>query len=110
MHAAYRRPYAPSADGSAECSQCAPQPILTQVDLERGPHGHAYGTLRLLRVWRTIDAAIDWFSLRGGTYVRIEPDADGMIESQQFPGLRLHVPSLLAGDLATVVARLRVAT
>ena len=58
-------------------------------------------------VWRTVDAAIDWFSLRDGTYVRIEPDADGMIESEQFPGLRLHVPSLLAGDLAAVLARLR---
>jgi len=61
-------------------------------------------------VWRTIDAAIDWFGLRDGTYVRIEPDADGTIESQQFPGLRLHVPSLLAGDLAAVLARLRSAS
>jgi hypothetical protein len=30
-----------------------------------------------------------------------------MIESEQFPGLRFHVPSMLAGDLAAVLARLR---
>ena len=58
-------------------------------------------------VWRTLDRAIDWFRLRNGTYVRIEPEPDGIIESEQFPGLRLHVLSMLAGDLATVLALLR---
>ena len=58
-------------------------------------------------VWRTLDAEIDWFRLRDGRYVRIEPDAGGLIESEQFPGLRLAVSSMLAGDLATVLARLR---
>ena len=58
-------------------------------------------------VWRSVDAAIDWFRLQAdGSYARIEPGADGMIESKQFPGLRLRVPSLLAGDLASVVAHL----
>jgi Uma2 family endonuclease len=58
-------------------------------------------------VWRVLDRAIDWFRLRDGQYVLVEPDADGMVESEQFPGLRLHVPSMLAGDLATVLARQR---
>ena len=58
-------------------------------------------------VWRVLDKAIDWFRLQDGQYVLIEPDADGMIESEQFPGLRLHVTSMLAGDLATVLDRLR---
>jgi Uma2 family endonuclease len=58
-------------------------------------------------VWRVLDAAIDWFRLRDGAYVQIEPDAAGLIESEQFPGLRLHVPSMLAGDLASVLAALR---
>ena len=57
-------------------------------------------------VWRVLDEAIDWFRLRDGQYVLIEPDADALIESDQFPGLRLHVPSMLAGDLAAVLARL----
>jgi hypothetical protein len=58
-------------------------------------------------VWRVLDEAIDWFRLRDGEYVLVAPDADGIVASEQFPGLRLHVPSLLAGDLATVLAQLR---
>jgi Uma2 family endonuclease len=58
-------------------------------------------------VWRVLDNAIDWFRLQGGQYVRIEPDADGTVESAQFPGLRLHVASMLAGDLTAALACLR---
>ena len=58
-------------------------------------------------VWRVEDRAIDWLRLVDGEYVRVEPDADGAIESEQFPGLRLHIPSMLAGDLAGVLAALR---
>jgi Uma2 family endonuclease len=57
-------------------------------------------------VWRTLDGALDWFELRDGAYVPRQPDADGVIESNQLPGLRLHVPSLLAGDAAGVLAAL----
>ena len=57
-------------------------------------------------VWRTLDEAVDWFRLDEGEYVRVEPDARGVIESQVFPGLRLHVTKLLAGDLAGVLAEL----
>jgi Uma2 family endonuclease len=60
-------------------------------------------------VWRVLDGAIDWLRLVDGTYVRIEPDADGMIESEQFPGLRLDVTKMLAGDLPAVLARMRAA-
>lgn len=58
-------------------------------------------------VWRVLDEAIDWFRLQDGAYVLVEPSADGLIESAQFPGLRLHVPSMLASELAAVLARLR---
>ena len=58
-------------------------------------------------VWRVLDRAIDWFSLQAGQYVPAEPNAAGIIESKQFPGLRLDVPSMLAGDLTTVLDRLR---
>jgi Uma2 family endonuclease len=57
-------------------------------------------------VWRVLDEAIDWFRLRDGDYVPVEPDAEGVVESEQFPGLRLHVPSMLAGDLRAVLARM----
>ena len=57
-------------------------------------------------VWRTRDRAIDYFVLRDGSYVRIEPDADGIVESEVFPGLRLSVKCLLDGDLAGALAAL----
>jgi Uma2 family endonuclease len=57
-------------------------------------------------VWRVLDGAVDWFELRDGAYVPREPGEDGIIESRQFPGLRLHVPSLLAGNAAGVLAAL----
>jgi Uma2 family endonuclease len=60
-------------------------------------------------VWRVLDKAIDWFRLQDGAYVPVEPDAAGIVESEQFPGLRLHVPSMLAGDLAAVLVHLRAA-
>jgi Uma2 family endonuclease len=57
-------------------------------------------------VWRVLDGAFDWFRLTDGEYVRIEPDERGVIESATFPGLRLNVAKLLAGDIAGVLAEL----
>lgn len=58
-------------------------------------------------VWRTLDAAIDWFRLVAGEYVRVEPNRRGVIESAAFPGLRLLVPAMLHGEIAKVLAALR---
>lgn len=57
-------------------------------------------------VWRGLDGQIDWFRLHGGAYVRVEPDERGIIESATFPGLRLSVPAMLAGDRAAILAAL----
>jgi Uma2 family endonuclease len=57
-------------------------------------------------VWRVLDRSIDWFELRNGAYVLREPGEDGFVESVQFPGLRLHVPTMLAGNAAGVLAAL----
>ncbi len=57
-------------------------------------------------VWRVFDEQINWFRLDAGTYVRIEPDGDGVIESRSFPGLRLSLPAMLAGDRAAILAAL----
>jgi Uma2 family endonuclease len=57
-------------------------------------------------VWRTLDNAIDWFHLSDGVYIRVEPDADGIIESAVFAGLRLSVPAMLARNRAAVLAAL----
>ena len=54
-------------------------------------------------VWRVREQAIDWFALKEGQYERLPGDSDGIIRSAVFPGLWLHVPSMLAGDLAEVL-------
>ena len=46
---------------------------------------------------------INWFSLQNGEYVLLQTDADGVIQSQMFPGLWLAVNALLAGDMIKVL-------
>lgn len=58
-------------------------------------------------VWRVDDEQIDWFVLRDSEYVRLTPDGSGVISSPTFPGLRLAVPALLAGEMAQVVGELQ---
>ena len=57
-------------------------------------------------VWQVLEQRIDWFRLRAGRYEPLEPDAHGIITSEVFPGLRLNVPAMLAGDRAAVLAAL----
>jgi Uma2 family endonuclease len=57
-------------------------------------------------VWLVLEEQVKWFRLQEGEYVLIEPNTNGIIESTEFPGLRLSVPKLLAGDLAGVRAEL----
>ncbi len=58
-------------------------------------------------VWRTYSQQIDWFYLEEGQYKPQSPDADGILRSQQFPGLWLAAPALLAGHLAEVLQTLQ---
>ncbi len=58
-------------------------------------------------VWRTYSQTIDWFYLVDETYQALSPDAAGILQSQQFPGLWLARDRLLAGDLAAVLSTLQ---
>lgn len=58
-------------------------------------------------VWRVFNREFDWFRLNEGEYIKVEPNADGVIYSQVFPGLWLDIAALLAGDLAKVLAVLQ---
>lgn len=75
-------------------------------DLHDKMRAYRRNRVREYVVWRVLDEAIDWFRLSEGDYVRIAPDERGIIDSTIFPGLRLHVPKMLAGDLAGVLAAL----
>jgi Uma2 family endonuclease len=56
--------------------------------------------------WQVLEKRIDWFRLRDGAYVPLKPDDSGIIQSEAFPGLRLPVAAMLAGDRAAVLAAL----
>ncbi len=58
-------------------------------------------------VWRVRDQQLDWFQLHEGHYLRQTPDARGILLSRVFPGLRLDVSALLAGELAGVLTELQ---
>jgi Uma2 family endonuclease len=57
-------------------------------------------------VWRTLEAEIDWFVLEGDKYIKLEPDPQGIIRSQEFPGLWLNVSAILANDMSAVLRTL----
>ncbi len=58
-------------------------------------------------VWRVYDHELTWFYLHEGEYLPFVPDDAGVVESRVFPGLRLEVKAMLAGDLAKVLATLQ---
>lgn len=58
-------------------------------------------------VWQVEEQQFDWFVLREGRYAILPADAQGIAASRVFPGLRLHIAALLAGDLAAVLAELQ---
>lgn len=80
----------------------------SSVSIELGRKLEMYrrhGTQEYL-VWRVDDDAFDWFRLRDARYVRL-PEANGVVKSEVFPGLWLHVRAMLAGDLKTMFETLQ---
>ncbi len=96
--------------GSDKFVYGAPQLVVevtassASYDLHDKKEAYRRAGVREYVVWRVNDGMVDWFRLRGDEYVWVEPDADGVIESAVFPGLRLAVPKLLTGDVAGVLA------
>jgi Uma2 family endonuclease len=58
-------------------------------------------------VWQIYERRVDWFVLDEEVYVALQPDAQGVLSSRVFSGLRLAVPALLAGDLAAVLEEVK---
>jgi Uma2 family endonuclease len=57
-------------------------------------------------LWRTEDAALDWWVLEEDEYRPLRAGSEGALRSRCFPGLWLDLPALLAGDAARVLAAL----
>lgn len=81
----------------------------SSVSLDAGPKRKIYqkhGVIEYV-LWRVEDEAIDWWTLRGGEYHAVEPDAaDGLLKSVVYPGLWLDKGALLRGDMPAVLAAL----
>jgi Uma2 family endonuclease len=77
------------------------------IDLNAKFRAYRQNQVREYLVWRVNDHAIDWFVLRGEQFARIQPDADGILKSEVFPGLWLNVAGMLNDDVQEVWATLR---
>ena len=73
-------------------------------DLNAKKRAYERGGVLEYVVWQQYENRLDWFVLVNGRYEAVEAGPDGIIESRTFAGLRLNVPALLSGDLASVVA------
>jgi Uma2 family endonuclease len=58
-------------------------------------------------VWRVQDRQIDWFVLRGKTFVRLPLDKSGLYKSKAFPGLWLDPEALIRGETTALQAALQ---
>ena len=58
-------------------------------------------------VIQTYEQRVDWFVLREAGYELLEPDENGLIRSQIFPGLWLQATGLWSVDLAALLAGLQ---
>jgi Uma2 family endonuclease len=73
-------------------------------DLHAKLHAYRRNGIREYVAWRVLDQEIDWFVLREGQYERLQPDRDGLLQSEVFAGLWLDPAALVRGDVATVLA------
>jgi Uma2 family endonuclease len=69
------------------------------IDLHAKLNAYRRNAVKEYLVWRTEDGVIDWFILREGYYVPLPIGPDGLIRSENFPGLCLDPAALLKGDL-----------
>jgi Uma2 family endonuclease len=65
---------------------------------------YARNGVREYLVVLTYEKRLHWFVLREGEYSELEPDADGILRSEFFPGLWLRPEALWANDLAGLLA------
>jgi len=76
-------------------------------DLHVKLHVYRERGIREYIVWRIYDRAIDWFTLRGENYEPLQPETDGILRSEVFPGLWLDPAALIAGDGARLMTVLQ---
>ncbi|NES20190.1 MAG: Uma2 family endonuclease [Symploca sp. SIO3E6] len=73
------------------------------IDLRDKQRAYQRNQVQEYLVWRIYDQEFDWFRLTQGKYIKLQPDEQGIIKSEIYPGLWLDVNALLAGNLAQVL-------
>ncbi|NEP13311.1 MAG: Uma2 family endonuclease [Symploca sp. SIO2C1] len=73
------------------------------IDLHDKQRAYRRNRVQEYLVWRVYDRKFDWFRLRSGKYIKLQPDEKGIIKSEIYPGLWLDVSALLSGNLAKVL-------
>ena len=76
------------------------------IDLRDKRRAYCRNGVREYLVWCVADRRLEWFCLEEDEYRAQSPDAQGVLHSRVFPGLRLPVEALLAGDSSKVLAAL----
>ena len=72
------------------------------IDLHQKLEAYRRNSIPEYIVWRVLDHAIDWFILRDSRYHRLQPEPDGILRSEVFPGLWLDPDALIRGDLSAL--------
>lgn len=76
------------------------------IDLRDKRRAYCRNGVREYLVWRVAEQTLDWFSLEDEEYRPQPPDAQGLLHSRTFPGLRLPVEALRTANAAEVLAAL----
>ncbi len=76
------------------------------IDVRDKRRAYCRNRVREYVVWLVAEARLEWFCLENDEYRPQVPDAQGVLHSRGFPGLRLPVAPLLACDTAKVLEAL----
>lgn len=83
---------------------CEVSASSVSIDLHLKLNAYRRNGVQEYLVWRTQDAAVDWFSLEAGDFVQLKVESDGTLRSRIFPGLWLKPANLIAADLPAIFA------
>jgi Uma2 family endonuclease len=76
------------------------------IDMRDKRRAYCRNRVQEYLVWLVAEERLEWFNLEDDEYRPQLPDAHGLLHSRIFPGLRLPVGALLAGDTAQVLEAL----
>jgi Uma2 family endonuclease len=76
------------------------------IDLRDKKRAYCRGGVCEYLVVQVADRQLDWFRLEGDVFLPQRPDAQDLLHSREFPGLRLPASALLDGNAVAILAAL----